>query len=173
MEEAVHTLHLAIEACPERKGAIALEWFSGLPKSLRVLGSSVYAISKERGVTEQTFNISGQVGNLNLGQQYGAITNTVTSLANGDAPQKAFAEALQKLAEGVKENTSLRNEEKASVLEGLNDLGEQASQEQPKRFTVAALLKSLPFAFTAATDLTKLWSEHGQVLVEYFHHLIP
>jgi hypothetical protein len=169
--EQVRHLYIAIEADPGNKGTIALNWFRGLPKDLWVLGAAVYGIAKERSVTEQNVNIHGDVANLNLGKQYGDVTATVTKLAANGGKRKEVAEALQAIAEGVR-SSSLGDGNKAELLEGIKELGEFAGAEKPKKFSVIAALKYLPTALSAAGDLEKLWTAHGPVIVEYFHHLI-
>jgi hypothetical protein len=169
--EQVHHLYIETEADPDNKGAIALNWFRGLPKELWLLGAAVYGIAKERPVTEQNVNIHGDVANLNLGQQFGDVIATVTKLAADGGKRKEVAEALQAIAEGVK-SSSLGDGNKAELLEGLKDLGDSAAAENPKKFSVVAALKYLPTALAAVGDLDKLWAAHGPVIVEYFHHLI-
>lgn len=169
--EQVHQLYINIEANPGNKGAIALDWFRGLPKDLRLLGAAVYGIAKERSVTEQNVNIHGDVANINLGKQYGDVTATITKLSTDGGKKKQVADALQAIAEGVK-SSSLADKNKAELLEGITELGELAATEKPKKFSVVAALKYLPAALSAAGGLEKLWAAHGPVIVEYFHHLI-
>jgi hypothetical protein len=169
----VYELFVKIEENPDRKGQITLEWLQSIPPEMRLLRFSVYGIAKERQMSEiNNFNISGQVGNLNLGEQYGAVTNTLTQLAGNGEKQKEVASALRALVEGVRSSSSLTDPEKADLLEGLNALGEQAKEEKPKRFTVAALLKSLPEALKVTSALSELWAAHGPTVITYFHHLL-
>lgn len=164
----VYDLYVRMETEPERKGDIALAWLKDLPAEHRVLGVAIYGIAKERSVTQTNINISGQVGNFNLGQQYGAVTSTLTSLASAGEAKKSVADSLQALADGVNASPSISEADKVDLLEGINALGEQAKEAKPKKFTVSALLKSLPDALKATADLGDLWSAHGQTVVDFF-----
>lgn len=122
-------------------------------------------------MTEQNVNIHGDVANLNLGKQYGDVTATIKKLATDGGKKKEVADALHAIAEGVN-SSSLNDNSKAELLEGITELGELAAAEKPKKFSVVAALKYLPAALSTADELQKLWTAHGPVIVEYFHHLI-
>jgi len=168
----VFDLYLRVEACPDKKGEIVLDWLKSLSKEDRVLGTAIYGMTKGRSMHETNINISGQVGNLNLGQQYGAVTSNLTNLSTAGGDKEKVATALRALVDGVKNSPELDDENKSELLEGLDDLGRQADAAKPKKFTVKALLKSLPETLKVTADLDKLWMEHGHTLIQYFHHLM-
>jgi hypothetical protein len=168
---SLHELFVLTEQHPDQKGALVLDWFKALPPELFQIGFIIYGLCKERPMTGPTFNITGNVANFNLGQQYGAVTATVNSLAGQGAEKAKLGDALAALAMGVNES-ELEDGQKAELLEGLNTLGEQATAEAPKRFTISAILKTLPSALAASSELAKLWAAHGDAVVQFFHHLL-
>lgn len=121
---------------------------------------------------ETVFNIDRSViGNLNAGQQQslGSIAISTGALSQSGHPD--IADALKRLAEAVASSPSVTQEIRSQVLEGLDELGSQASrpvEQRSKPFALRAVFSQIGEALQAAGGLAEIWSTWGPVIKGFF-----
>jgi len=121
-----------------------------------------------RGVNSPTIYIQdSNVANLNLGSQIGTINAALQSISGGgDAQQREFARALERLTQAILSEASLQAAEKQEVVEALSTIAEQAAKkpEERSKGILKAAVAWLPTAISAAKNLTTLWDTFGPII---------
>ena len=114
-----------------------------------------------------TINVSGAVGNFNLGKQLGNISANATILRGNS--QEGLADALQKLSEGIGQSPNLPEKEKQEAIESLSEISDHASNKGSKLSAgVRAMLTNLPILLAAAADCTELWTNYSPAILKFF-----
>lgn len=123
-----------------------------------------------RGNTFQ-INLSNSAMNLLIGNAINDvqhISSNVSMLA--ESGKIEIAEALKKLTEGVAESTELSDEDKADVLQNLEELSRQAALEpdQRKAGVIKSILLGISYTLAAAGGSAEVWSTWGPAIRAYF-----
>jgi hypothetical protein len=121
---------------------------------------------------QQIYNLSLQnanVGNLNLGTQFGTINAMLQVAAQQGPTQKEFAEALKLLTESVVSSNELKDQEKHEVVEVLSTIAEESVKKPEERSTgtLKALVNWIPIGIGAANGLVTLWGHVGPIILKF------
>lgn len=123
-----------------------------------------------RGNTFQ-INLSNSAMNLLFGDAINDvqhISSNVSMLA--ESGNTEIAEALKKVTEAVAESTGLSDEDRADVLQNLEELSRQAALEpnQRKAGVIKSILLGISSTLAAAGGSAEVWSTWGPAIRAYF-----
>jgi hypothetical protein len=121
------------------------------------------------GAPNYTFNISGTVGNLNLGEQIGQITTSLTIVSKQGASAAEFAQAVKSLTDEVLASTDLRDPQKRDAVEALEYLSHQATLEPAKRKAgiLKSVVESIPTILSVTSSGIEIWAKHGDQIRQF------
>jgi len=117
-------------------------------------------------------NISrSTIGILNTGdiEEVQSISVNVSTLV--ESGHSEIAKALKNLTEAVAAEQKISSEERAELLDQLEELSRQATlkpEERAKTGVIKAILTSLATGLSAASGLAELWSTWGPAIRRFF-----
>jgi hypothetical protein len=115
------------------------------------------------GAPSYTFNISGTVGNLNLGEQIGQITTSLTVVSKQGTGAAEFAQAVKSLTDEVLRSEDLGDPKKKEAIEALEFISQQAVIEPEKRKSgmLKIVVESVPKILSTVASGAAIWAKYG------------
>jgi hypothetical protein len=122
------------------------------------------------GTPSYTFNISGTVGNLNLGEQIGQITTSLTVVSRQGAGAAEFAQAVKSVTEEVVHCFDLGDPQKKEAIDALEFISQQATIEPEKRKAgiLKSVVESIPKILSSAASGIAIWTKYGDHIRHFF-----
>jgi hypothetical protein len=125
--------------------------------------SAMEGVMSMSGTPNYTFNITGTVGNLNLGEQVGQITPSLMVVSQQGSGAVEFAQAVKSLTDEVLNSPDLGNQQKKETIEALEFISQQASIEPEKRKSgiLKSVVDSLPKILSTVASGAAIWAKYG------------
>lgn len=114
--------------------------------------------------------ITGQVANLNLGEQIGSINAALTNLNSQGMGGEQIASALTDLTNAILHTSLLTEQQKTEAIETVSTIAQQAEATPDKRSKglLRSVLLGFPILIERAKDATELWDKWSPALKSYF-----
>jgi hypothetical protein len=114
---------------------------------------------------------NSQIANANFGSQIGTITASLSAVAPRGKAGQEFATALKTITEGVVNSDELDEQQKKSILEALELVGQEAEAppDKRRRCVFEPVLESLPKLLSSASALVNLWHAFVPHIIGFFH----
>jgi hypothetical protein len=135
------------------------------------IGMLLLTIVEERGSNVKISITNSNVGNVNMGEQLGAVNASVQVLsAKPDQASKDMASALKDLTESVHKDTELSPEQKKEALELLAEVANQSqvSPEKRSKGVIKGIVSALATVLTNAKTVSDLWVKWGATVSGFF-----
>lgn len=110
----------------------------------------------------------GQIGSINLGTVLGNIDNNLTMVES--AGQGEVAKALREIANAIRDDTHLDDEQKRELLQDVEVLSEAAQEpdEQRQKGVLKAVFEALKSGLSIAVDAGKVWTMWAPLAAKFF-----
>lgn len=120
-----------------------------------------------------TYNIQGNVAQLNVGDQQ-TVHNIQSNLeAVGARGDDALANALKALSETAVAAPDVDEDTRAQLLDAIEEVSDGA-RLPPEERRLPRIMRAIGYISTTAgavMTLGKVWQEYGQVIIDHFHNL--